>query len=138
MSEYSLEEQEISERSDSGCESNNSPRFGEENKQGNEDKSPQMIDFKTAEVNNDEFEIAQDVTEEPIAVQQDKAVKTLYRPGLTHLLNRNSSNDEPNFDRNNSSESNHLKRPNSSPAVKLDKKSNVSPVHCESEEVIFL
>ena len=137
MSDYSLEEQEISERSDSGCESNNSPRFGEEQKQNKDNNPTQMLDLKTTEINNDAFEIAQDVSEEPIAVQNDKGVKTLYRPGLTHLLNRNSSNDEPNFDRNNSSDSNHLKRPSSSPAVNLNKKTGASPSQGENEEVRY-
>ncbi|CAI2385607.1 unnamed protein product [Moneuplotes crassus] len=115
MSDYSEGEGELSERSDSGCETDNSPRFGEEDDQGEDQPGNGMMDLRTTEFRNDDFELPQDDYEEMDEKKTpQKESKTFYNDDKLNPFQRNSSLE-------------HEKHKNSNEKVKYEQRSQQSP-----------
>jgi len=92
MEEYSSEG-EHSEVSDSGTDSEDSPKFGDEQEHASNVPVSFTPEMKTVEINNEDFEIARDA--EAVDEDQQKqhqVAKTFYNPDKINLINRTSSN----------------------------------------------
>ena len=96
MSDFSSEG-EISERTDSGCESDNSPRFGEGSEDEENNQINEMMDLKIFEVRNEDFEIAQEgERDEGEGNSSPKELKTFYKEDKENPFKKNSFNGNEN------------------------------------------